>query len=140
MTVETMSATGARKPRSWVILFGLGILLALNMVFLLFATPVEEEVAGAPESAVQTAVAQEQLLAVGFLGFSLFVVAIAYVPYRAGEKWAWYAMWILPGTLGLTAAVMAINDSIALGGMYAAVALVAAVTMLFSMRTFFPKE
>ena len=140
MTAETMSAAGARKSRAWVVLFGVGILLTLNMLFLLFATPVEDEVSGASASDVQTAVVQEQLLAIGFLGFSLFMIGIAYVPYRAGEKWSWYAMWIAPLTLGLTTAVMVINGSAAIGAMYGVFAAVIALTLLLSRRPFFSEE
>lgn len=30
------------------------------------------------------------------LGFGVFTIAISYVPYRKGERWAWYIMWFLP--------------------------------------------
>ena len=33
------------------------------------------------------------------LAMGVLVMAIAAVPYRKGEKWAWYAFWILPTNL-----------------------------------------
>ena len=30
------------------------------------------------------------------LGFGIFTIAVSYVPYRRGERWAWYIMWYLP--------------------------------------------
>lgn len=31
-----------------------------------------------------------------FLGFGLLVVAVASVPFRRGERWAWFVLWIVP--------------------------------------------
>jgi hypothetical protein len=97
------------------------------------------EVSNAYPTVVQQVAVQEQLLAVGYLGFALFISVIAYVPYRAGEKWSWYAMWIMPGILGLTAAVMFVNDAAMLGAFYAVTAVVAVLPLAFSVRTFIPK-
>ena len=30
------------------------------------------------------------------LGFSVLILAMSYAPYRKGEKWSWYAFWIVP--------------------------------------------
>ncbi|MEE9217109.1 MAG: hypothetical protein V3U32_06690 [Anaerolineales bacterium] len=147
---SAIRSTTTRKSRAWVALFVLGILLVLNMLFLLIVGggpdqfEIDTGVAWTELSDAYPSVAahvtdHEQLIAIGFLGFALFVSVIAYVPYRAGEKWSWYATWILPGILAVTAAGMIINGSTAIGGMYGALSIVAALAMLISMRVFFPK-
>ena len=30
------------------------------------------------------------------LGFGIFTIAVSYMPYRKGERWAWYVTWYLP--------------------------------------------
>lgn len=31
-----------------------------------------------------------------FLGFGLLVIAVAIVPFRRGERWAWFVLWVVP--------------------------------------------
>ena len=31
-----------------------------------------------------------------FLGFAVFVMVVASVPYRGGQRWAWFALWVVP--------------------------------------------
>lgn len=38
--------------------------------------------------------------------FGLMVAAIASTGYRAGQRWAWYAMWVVPFFYSLTAAIL----------------------------------
>ncbi len=33
---------------------------------------------------------------INLIGFSILVMAISFVSYRKGERWAWYALWIIP--------------------------------------------
>jgi hypothetical protein len=151
MTVEAIGTTTTRKSRAWVVLFILGILLSLNMLFLLIVGGGTDqfesdtgvawtELNSAYPTVAQQVIVQEQLLAIGFLGFALFISVIAYVPYRAGEKWSWYALLIMPMVLGLTAAVMLINGATALGAFYAVFAAAAVLPLAFSVRTYFPKQ
>lgn len=150
MTAEVMGTTTARKSRAWAVLFGLGILLVLNMLFLLIVGGGEDqfetdtgiafsEVDQAYPEVANQVVAQEKLLSVGYLGFAAFVCVLAYFPYRSGEKWSWYGMWIMPGILGLTAGVMFIYGSAGLGAFYAAFAVLGLIPLLMSRRVFFPK-
>ena len=54
--------------------------------------------ASCPEA---TKLARFLIGAVGLLktSWSLLVLAITLIPYRRGEKWAWYTMWLVPATL-----------------------------------------
>jgi hypothetical protein len=36
------------------------------------------------------------ILGASIICFSLLVIAIASTSYRRGEKWAWYALWVVP--------------------------------------------
>ena len=139
--------SGRGQSRTWVVLTVLGVLLTLNMLFLLFVGGSTDQLeaetgltAAELESdyavLVERQAAQEQVLAVGFLGFSLFATAIAFGPYRAGDRWAWNALWILPGTLLLTAAVMMINGSMSIGGFYAVLGLITTATLLVGRSAF----
>jgi hypothetical protein len=62
----------------WWMLFVLGILMALNHFVLMFVLP------------------GEFVLFAGWTGFNLYALAVLYIPFRKGEKWAWNASWILP--------------------------------------------
>jgi hypothetical protein len=42
-----------------------------------------------------------QLNILGFLGagFGLLAAIISVIPYRLGDRWAWYALWLFPVTV-----------------------------------------
>lgn len=71
------------------------------------------------------------------LAFSVFLIALAVVPYRKGERWAWYGLWVVPillVTLGLRVFLA--------GGMgwtlIAAQLVIALGALLLPYRLFFP--
>ncbi len=83
----------------------------------------------------------ERILAlegVGYASFGLLAGVIAAIPYRSGERWSWYAMWIFPIGLALTTAIFLINASEP-GYFYGVVTLVTIIGMLLPLRKFFPK-
>ena len=133
------NAVVSRISTAWLVMSVLGALLVLNMLFLIFvgggSDPLEAGTQASPAAAIadleSRIVAQERTLAIGYLGFALFATAIAYGPYRDGSRWAWNAMWILPGILGVTAASMFISGSIGIGAFYAAFAAAVTVVQLF---------
>ncbi len=71
------------------------------------------------------------------LAFGALVVALAAVPYRKGEAWAWYALWVVPIlliTLGLRVFLLG-----AMGWTLIAFQLVLALgALLLPYRIFFP--
>lgn len=71
------------------------------------------------------------------IGFLIFLIAVAAGPYRKGERWAWYAMWVVPIlliTLGLRVALAG-----GMGWTLIAFELVIALgALLLPYRMFFP--
>jgi hypothetical protein len=60
-----------------------------------------------------------QLYGVYLLSFALFLSVISLIPYRRGEKWAWYATLVigglaLPGTLLLARKLVAVRLNVIL--------------------------
>lgn len=78
-----------------------------------------------------------QLNVLGFLGggFGLLAAAVSVLPFRRGERWAWYALWVFPITIGAVAARQLI-DQYPAGYYYAAVTAVAVVGLLLPARRF----
>ena len=77
------------------------------------------------------------LVVLGLLGtgFGLLAAAVAVIPYRRGERWAWYALWLLPVTIGGVAARMLI-DQYSASYYYAGITAVALVALLIPIRSF----
>jgi hypothetical protein len=73
-------------------------------------------------------------------GLGLIAAAISVIPYRRGERWAWYALWLLPATVGgVTARMLA--DQYSTGYYYAGVTAAAVVALLLPIRDFLrPRE
>lgn len=140
----------AYQRYAWILLFVLEILLALNIliVIALAADPATFEmdtgVAWAEFSAayptVATAYRLEQTLAyVGYLSLALLALFVTYFAFRQGRRWAWVALWVLPGALALTAVLLALSDQPGLGAYYGGFAIVVAIGLLLPIRQFFPK-
>ena len=82
------------------------------------------------------------LVVLGLLGagFGLLAAVVSLIPYRRGERWAWYALWLLPVTIGGVAARMLI-DQYSASYYYAGITAVALVALLIPIRTFLrPRE
>jgi hypothetical protein len=76
-----------------------------------------------------------QLTIIGFqgAGFGLLAAVVSVIPYRRGERWAWYALWLFPVTIGAIAVRMLI-DQYPAGYYYAGVTAVALVALLIPIR------
>ena len=71
------------------------------------------------------------------LAMGVLLMGIAAVPYRKGEKWAWYTCWILPVLLVIQLA----NSRGGFGWQADLVSLLLALAGLFlPYRKFFPKQ
>ena len=62
-------------------------------------------------------------------GFGLLAAVVSLIPYRLGERWAWYALWLIPITIGVVAARMLI-DQYSAGYYYAGITTVAVAALL----------
>jgi hypothetical protein len=76
------------------------------------------------------------LVVLGLLGagFGLMAAAVSVIPYRRGERWAWYALWLLPLTIGAVAARMLINQYSA-AYYYAGITAASLVALLIPIRS-----
>jgi hypothetical protein len=100
----------------WWILISLSALSVVMHAGLLFALP------------------DEELLFLGWVVFSLYSVAVLLFPYRRGEKWAWFATWLI--VLAFAVVILFNSD---LGGMYLAMSGLMAVGQILTRAAFFSK-
>ena len=75
--------------------------------------------------------------AVGWVGFSLFATIVLLIPFRNGERWAWYGMWVLPLGLAGVAVVTAGPGFGPVGIGYLVGGVVVALCLLVTRRIFF---
>jgi hypothetical protein len=73
------------------------------------------------------------------LGLGVFTIAVSYVPYRKGEKWAWYIIWYLPIILFL-ATIANYADGGQSWPLDLVLLIVALAGLLLPYRKFFPKK
>lgn len=138
------------QKHAWIILFGLASLLSLSTMGILVSgsnPPMQFEVdtgiswtsfAGDYPTVATLVTLTEQLIGTGFLGFALFATVIAFTKYRAGERWAWYIMWIFAGVLTLAAVLFFTHEQAYVGYFYIGAAVLVVVGLLLPVRKFFP--
>jgi FtsH-binding integral membrane protein len=73
------------------------------------------------------------LLGMSIGAFAVLASVVAAMPYRRGERWAWYALWVVPLLWGAVAARMII-DQYSAASVYAVAAAVAVVGLLIPIR------
>jgi len=76
-----------------------------------------------------------QLVTLGLLGagFGLLAALVSAIPYRRGERWAWYSLWLFPITFGAVAGRQLI-DHYPAGYYYAGLSAAAVVALLLPIR------
>jgi hypothetical protein len=67
-------------------------------------------------------------------GFGLLAAIVSLFPYRRGERWAWYAMWLFPLTIGAIAARMLV-DQYPAGYYYGGITVTALAALLIPIRS-----
>ena len=70
---------------------------------------------------------------ISWVGFEILALVIILVPFRRGERWAWWTLWLLPG-LWLCLFVLS-PDLVGL----LVLTLISVTGLLLSRRRFFPK-
>lgn len=142
MSGETL----VRRNSGWMLIFGVAVLQTFSAVFLLAfsgSQTFEADTGVAwselssvfPTVATQFAIAQQASL-VATLAIGLLSLAITYFALRKGQRWAWFAAWILPanmlpGIVGM--ARTELQAGVALFG--GAVVLIAIAGLAISYRT-----
>jgi hypothetical protein len=75
-------------------------------------------------------------LALGWTGFSLYASVVIGIPFRRGERWAWYISWIL--VIGFAYPILIIQESYTVAYLIASGLM--AVSLLLTGPAFFRKE
>ena len=134
---------------AWIIFFVFGLLWVIAAPINLLGTPPNPP---SPEGMTGLTLAEMGTRIPGLLGYissisvqlgnfllglGVLIIGIAAVPYKKGEKWAWYAFWILPVTL----VIQLINSRGGFAWQLDVAFLVIVLAGLFiPYRKFFPKE
>ena len=74
--------------------------------------------------------------AIGWTGYSLYAILVLAIPFRRGERWAWYSTWIL--VIGFAIPIL-FNQEIYVVA-YLIAAGIMAVSLLLTRPAFFQKE
>ena len=117
MSTQTLSARNTTFRIGWMALLAVSALAALSHILLAFV------------------VKDEATLFIGWAAFNLYSTLVLYIPFQHGEKWAWYATWIL--VIGFAIAIF-FNTQI--GIFYRGAAVLMAVALLLTRPAFFQKE
>src|SRR5215210_4711515 len=71
-------------------------------------------------------------LGTALVGFNILALIISLIPYRRGERWAWFTLWLLP--LGWVSQFVFLPDA-----SYLVLALLTTVGLLLPYRRFFSR-
>lgn len=118
MSTQTKVTQGDTFTIGWIVLLSISVLSTLWLIILMF-TFVDE----AP-------------LFMGWAAFSLYTSLVLYIPFRRGEKWAWYSTWIQAILFAST--VFFATPEVATK--YFVVAGLMALCLLLTRPAFFQKE
>jgi len=136
---------GNRVPRaSWLLLAGVTTLTSLNG-FWVAITPVGAQTELSGRTWEQFAAADAEvaslysldlaMLGMALTAFSILGLIAALIPYRQGERWAWFAMWLLP-LLYAGMALRMLSVQYVVGYMYLGFLVLSLIGMVIPMRRF----
>lgn len=151
MNTARQSQEKVYQKYAWVILFLLSALLVVNIIIVAgvedhgYEFQKDTGVTWQEFSAAYPGVAEayglnQQLLYIGFTSLALFALIVTYFGFRQGQRWAWFAMWLLAVALALTAILFGPSQRPDPGAVYAAFAAVAVIGLLLPIRKFFPRQ
>ena len=127
----------------WAIPFALGALLGLFGLGVIFMGTDPNDfgsstgIAWEAFNSASPKVAQylnrvERLLGAITFGFGAWAAVVAYVYLKRGDRMAWRAMWLMPITLPMTAAVFFVEEASGLGGFYVGAVAIALLGQVLS--------
>ena len=117
MSTQTKVTHSDTFTMGWIVLLFISALATLNHIMLpLYGDPV--------------------VLSIGWTGFSLYAIVVLAIPFRRGEKWAWYSTWIL--VIGFAAPILISQESYIVA--YLIAAGIMAFALLLTRPAFFQKE
>ncbi len=150
MSPQSPVATATLVNYGWIPLILVALLQTLASLFLLLFSGPDvfesdtgvawaELVSAFPSAATQFEIAQQASL-VGNLFIGLFAAAVTFFAYRTGQRWAWYAMWLLPASMAPGTISLALSETQAGSAIFGGSFIVIAVAgLLVSYRAFYPK-
>jgi hypothetical protein len=118
MSTKTTPTASAAFEIGWRFLLAISALFALWHIILMFT------------------IAGETTLFMGAVALNLLTAIIVYLPFRHGEKWAWYSIWIQ--VIVFAAPFFITHESYT--GTYLIVAGLMALELLLTSSAFFRKE
>ncbi len=90
MSTQTKVTDSATFNIGWIVLLVIAVLATLNHIMLpTYGDPV--------------------VLSIGWTGYSLYAILVLAIPFRRGERWAWYASWIL--VIGFAIPILSSQES-----------------------------
>ena len=117
MSTQTKVTPSNAFTIGWIVLMSIAVLATLNHIMLpTYGDPVT--------------------FAIGWTGYSLYAVVVLAIPFRRGERWAWYSTWIL--VIGFAAPILISQESYVV--MYLIAAGLMALSLLLTRPVFFRKE
>ncbi len=134
-----------RVPRaSWIILAVVAKLTVLSGLWV-GLTPVGsqtelsgrtwEEFAAADPEVARIYSMDLVLLGMTFTAFAILGTILSLIPYRRGERWAWFALWLIPLVHGGIALRMLI-DQYSAGYVYLGLFIISLIGILIPIRRF----
>ena len=117
MSTQTKVTHSDTFTIGWIVMLIISILATLNHIMLpVYGDPVT--------------------FAIGWTGYSLYGIVILAIPFRRGERWAWYATWILVTRFAIPILINQESYVVA----YLIAASVMALCLLLTRPAFFRKE
>ena len=86
MSPQTVAAPRTAFKVAWITLLAIAVLATVNHAALIFV------------------MAGEETLFIGWTAYTAYAAITIWLPFRRGERWAWYATWIL--VLGFASTVL----------------------------------
>ena len=117
MVTPSSLVQGKRFTISWITLLIISALAALNHIILAFV------------------MMDEATLFVGWAAFNLYSTLVLWIPFRRGERWAWYASWIL--VIGFAVTIL---FNMQIGIYYLGAGVLMAVALLLTYPAFFQQR
>lgn len=144
MTSQIVSQENRVPRASWIILAAVATLTVLSGLSVgltptasqteLSARTWEEFAAADPEVARIYAM-DLVLLGIALTAFAILGTIVTLIPYRRGERWAWFALWLIPLLHGGVALRM-LSDQYTAGYVYLGLFIISLIGILIPIRRF----
>jgi hypothetical protein len=135
-----------RVPRaSWMILAGVTLFATLNGLWVAI-TPAGSQTELSGRTWEQFAAAEPEmariyamdlvLLGMTLTAFSILGMIVTIIPYRHGERWAWFTLWLIPLVYGGMSFTMLSEQYYDVGYIYVGLFIVSLIGILIPIRRF----